>query len=62
VRQVLDAIRWVLEGISQAGESDALDHIWIHIDQAESSSNGPTIVWRLAGAGIEEAVDAAILV
>jgi hypothetical protein len=39
VQQVLDAIRWVLEGITEAGEADALDHIWIYIDQAESASN-----------------------
>jgi hypothetical protein len=37
VQQVLDAIRWVLEGITTAGDADALDHIWIYIDQAASA-------------------------
>jgi len=37
VEQVLDAIRRVLEGITEAGEPDALDHIWIYIDQAASA-------------------------
>jgi hypothetical protein len=36
-QQVLDAIRWVLEGITKAGDADALDHIWIYIDQSTSA-------------------------
>jgi hypothetical protein len=36
VGQVLKAIRWLLEGIEETGDNDALDHLWIYIDQDAS--------------------------
>jgi hypothetical protein len=39
VKQVLDAIRWVLEGITDPAGSDpdTLDHIWIYVDKGPAN-------------------------